>query len=43
LKIDPRVLTLLPGPLVRKHRCVPISFLNNRRRFLSTSVIAMGD
>src|SRR5688572_13444530 len=30
LKIDPRVLTLLPAPLVNTHRCIPISFINNR-------------
>jgi type IV pilus assembly protein PilB len=30
LKIDPRVLTLLPTPLVNTHRCVPISYVNNR-------------
>ncbi len=29
LKIDPRVLTLLPAPLVNAHRCIPISFINN--------------
>jgi type IV pilus assembly protein PilB len=30
LKIDPRVLTLLPTPLVNAHRCIPIAFINNR-------------
>ena len=30
LKIDPRVLTLMPAPLVQQHRCMPISFVNNR-------------
>ena len=30
LKIDPRVLTLLPTPLVNTHRCIPIAFINNR-------------
>ena len=30
LKIDPRVLTLLPASLVNTHRCVPIAFINNR-------------
>jgi type IV pilus assembly protein PilB len=30
LKIDPRVLTLLPAPLIHKNHCVPIAFINNR-------------
>jgi type IV pilus assembly protein PilB len=46
LKIDPRVLTLLPGPLVKKHRCVPISFINNRLTLAMTdpnNIIAFDD
>ncbi|HUP39438.1 MAG TPA: ATPase, T2SS/T4P/T4SS family [Vicinamibacterales bacterium] len=30
VKIDPRVLRLLPQPLVNEHKVVPISFANNR-------------
>jgi len=40
------VLTLLPGPLVRKHRCVPISFINNRLTLAMTDpndIIAFDD
>jgi type IV pilus assembly protein PilB len=46
LKIDPRVLTLLPGPLVKKHRCMPISFANNRLTLAMTdpnNIIAFDD
>jgi type IV pilus assembly protein PilB len=46
LKIDPRVLTLLPQPLVNAHRCVPISFINNRLTLAMTdpnNIVAFDD
>jgi type IV pilus assembly protein PilB len=46
LKIDPRVLTLLPTTLVNAHRCVPISFVNNRLTLAMTdpnNIIAFDD
>ena len=46
LKIDPRVLTLLPAPLVNTHRCVPIGFMNNRLTLAMTdpnNIIAYDD
>jgi type IV pilus assembly protein PilB len=30
LKIDPRVLTLLPQPVVNEHKVLPVAFCNNR-------------
>jgi type IV pilus assembly protein PilB len=30
LKMDPRVLTLLPAALVNAHKCVPVAYYNNR-------------
>ena len=30
VKVDPRVLTLLPPPLVNEHKVVPVAFANNR-------------
>ena len=46
LKIDPRVLTLLPAPLVNTHRCVPIAFVNNRLTLAMTdpnNIVALDD
>src|SRR4051812_9425069 len=46
LKIDPRVLTLLPQPLVHAHKCVPISFINNRLTLAMTdpnNIVAFDD
>jgi type IV pilus assembly protein PilB len=46
LKIDPRVLTLLPSPVVHAHRCVPISFINNRLTLAMTdpnNIVALDD
>src|SRR5688572_8155502 len=46
LKIDPRVLTLLPTPLVNTHRCIPISFMNNRLTLAMTdpnNIVALDD
>ena len=46
LKIDPRVLTLLPTALVNAHRCVPIAFVNNRLTLAMTdpnNIIAFDD
>ena len=46
LKIDPRVLTLLPAPMVNAHRCVPISFINNRLTLAMTdpnNIVALDD
>jgi type IV pilus assembly protein PilB len=46
LKVDPRVLTLLPAPLVNQHRCVPISFINNRLTLAMTdpnNIVAFDD
>src|SRR5207253_5752113 len=30
VKVDPRVLTLLPLPIINEHHAVPIAFCNNR-------------
>ena len=46
LKIDPRVLTLLPQPLVTAHKCVPIAFVNNRLTLAMTdpnNIVAFDD
>jgi type IV pilus assembly protein PilB len=46
LKIDPRVLTLLPQSLVNAHRCVPIAFVNNRLTLAMTdpnNIVAFDD
>ena len=37
LKVDPRVLTLLPMPLVNTHKCVPVAFCNNRLTLAMTN------
>jgi type IV pilus assembly protein PilB len=46
IKIDPRVLTLLPAALVNAHRCVPIAFVNNRLTLAMTdpnNIVALDD
>ena len=46
LKVDPRVLTLLPGALVNRHHCVPIAFINNRLTLAMTdpnNIVALDD
>jgi type IV pilus assembly protein PilB len=46
LKIDPRVLTLLPAALINKNRCVPIAFINNRLTLAMTdpnNLVALDD
>jgi type IV pilus assembly protein PilB len=46
VKIDPRVLRLLPQPLVHEHKVVPISFANNRLTLAMTNpsnVVAFDD
>ena len=46
VKIDPRVLTLLPNTLVNTHRCIPISFINNRLTLAMTdpnNIVALDD
>jgi type IV pilus assembly protein PilB len=46
IKIDPRVLRLLPAPLVNEHKVVPISFANNRLTLAMTNpsnVVAFDD
>ena len=46
LKIDPRVLTLLPAPLVNAHKCIPVSFCNNRLTLAMTdpnNIVAFDD
>ena len=46
LRIDPRVVTLLPPALVNAHRCVPISFVNNRLTLAMTdpnNIVAFDD
>jgi type IV pilus assembly protein PilB len=46
LKIDPRVLTLLPPALVNSHKCVPIAFINNRLTLAMTdpnNIVAFDD
>jgi type IV pilus assembly protein PilB len=46
LKIDPRVLTLLPAPLINTHHCVPIAFINNRLTLAMTdpnNIVAFDD
>jgi type IV pilus assembly protein PilB len=46
LKIDPRVLTLLPQPVVNEHKVLPIAFCNNRLTLAMTNpnnVVAFDD
>lgn len=46
LKIDPRVLTLLPQSLVNTHKCVPIAFVNSRLTLAMTDpndIVAFDD
>src|SRR3954466_15699628 len=46
LKIDPRVLTLLPAALVNTHKCVPVAFINNRLTLAMTdpnNIVAFDD
>ncbi len=46
VKVDPRVLTLLPQPLVNEHRVVPVAFCNNRLTLAMTNpnnVVAFDD
>jgi type IV pilus assembly protein PilB len=46
LKIDPRVLTLLPLPLVNQHHVVPVGFINNRLTLAMTdpnNIVALDD
>src|SRR5262245_23333015 len=46
LKIDPRVLALLPATLVHTHKCVPIAFMNNRLTLAMTdpnNIVAFDD
>ncbi|MFP5380331.1 MAG: ATPase, T2SS/T4P/T4SS family, partial [Vicinamibacteria bacterium] len=45
-KVDPRVLTLLPLPLVNEHKVLPIAFCNNRLTLAMTNpanVVAFDD
>ncbi|MCC7417295.1 MAG: Flp pilus assembly complex ATPase component TadA [Acidobacteria bacterium] len=37
VKVDPRVLTLLPSSIVNEHKVVPISFANNRLTLAMTN------
>ncbi len=46
VKIDPRVLTLLPQPVVYEHKVLPIAFCNNRLTLAMTNpnnVVAFDD
>src|SRR5207237_1308130 len=46
LKIDPRVLALLPPALVNAHKCVPVAFINNRLTLAMTdpnNIVAVDD
>jgi type IV pilus assembly protein PilB len=46
VKVDPRVLTLLPMPLINEHRVLPIAFCNNRLTLAMTNpnnVVAFDD
>ena len=46
VKVDPRVLTLLPQTLVNEHRVVPVAFCNNRLTLAMTNpnnVVAFDD
>ena len=46
VKVDPRVLMLLPQPLINEHRVVPIAFCNNRLTLAMTNpndVVAFDD
>jgi type IV pilus assembly protein PilB len=46
LKVDSRVLTLLPAAIVNRHHCVPIAFINNRLTLAMTdpsNIVALDD
>jgi type IV pilus assembly protein PilB len=46
VQVDPRVLTLLPQPLVTEHHVLPIAFMNNRLTLAMTNpndVVAFDD
>src|SRR3954469_23541454 len=46
VKVDPRVLTLLPPALINEHRVVPVAFCNNRLTLAMTNpndVVAFDD
>ncbi len=46
VKIDPRVLTLLPPAIVNEHKVVPIAFANNRLTLAMTNpnnIVAFDD
>jgi type IV pilus assembly protein PilB len=46
VKVDPRVLTLLPQALINEHRVVPVAFCNNRLTLAMTNpnnVVAFDD
>ena len=46
VKVDPRVLTLLPQTLINEHRVVPVAFCNNRLTLAMTNpnnVVAFDD
>ena len=46
VKVDPRVLTLLPQTLITEHRAVPVAFCNNRLTLAMTNpnnVVAFDD
>jgi type IV pilus assembly protein PilB len=46
VKVDPRVLTLLPQTLVNEHRIVPVAFCNNRLTLAMTNpnnIVAFDD
>ena len=46
VRVDPRVLSLLPPPIVNEHKVVPIAFCNNRLTLTMTNpnnVIALDD
>src|SRR5581483_11830421 len=46
LKVDPRVLALLPDALVKQHRVVPVAFANNRLTLAMTNpnnIVALDD
>jgi type IV pilus assembly protein PilB len=46
VKVDPRVLTLLPMPLINEHKVLPIAFCNNRLTLAMTNpnnVVAFDD
>jgi type IV pilus assembly protein PilB len=46
VKVDPRVLSLLPQPLVTQHKVVPVAFANNRLTLAMTNpnnIVALDD